>query len=166
MHVIVLSVDRSLKFTPTGMRNRTIPQYIIINNCHNKRQRNSDSLTQPLLVVNWLKTTHPKQRRRPVDTRIKSVGQSNVKYDTIWAAPAKLKKAMFFLSNLDKTIDTDSLSVFLKSKMEVTVLSIFAIKAPNRRHEENMSVAFRVCVPLLDCAKTLWRIQTTRRNNC
>jgi len=43
--------------------------------------------------------------------------------------------------------------MFIKSKMEVTVLSIFAIKPPNRRHDENTSIAFRVCIPQLESTK-------------
>ena len=148
-----VSADHESAAAGGGAQRLTLPTMdterytTVYNDRHSaKRARQSDS---PPTASADSRPTAAGVRAAP---RAKAVGRMAVSGQAVKAAPPKPPKSVFHLSNVDKSIDEATMSDYLHKTMDITVLSIFAVKPAMRNLN---SAAFRVCIPTSDKSKLL-----------
>ena len=78
---------------------------------------------------------------------VEVIGHSANQHSDIRAAPPKIQKAVYCVSNVDPSISEKALTQFFEKEMGVRVLTIYPISTENRAET---AIAFRVCIPAED----------------
>jgi hypothetical protein len=94
--------------------------------------------------INPTKSTHP--RRKPLLVgKLENITASSTTY-AITAAKPLIKKAVFYVDNVDKSVSIDDMHAFV-SELGVDVLSLFETKPRQRRNVTYVErKAFRLCI--------------------
>ena len=120
-------------------------------------QTTTSTDTQSAAKTNNTISTH-RQGQRLLIGKLNSVNSTSTSH-TIAAAKPLIKKAVFYIDNVDPTVSIDDMREFVSS-MSVHVLSMFEVK-PRRRNQTQASSdsvdckAFRLCINADHCSRLL-----------